>query len=102
MSIICGSNDILAKPTNDNGKIAKGSSSVMSTWTITTVTKAIFDGKEPPKINLMPPKISYFRLYKGLFLAGSDRKKAENKLLFSATRPKPPNIAYFRRLSVES
>jgi hypothetical protein len=51
----------------------------------------------------MPPKISYFRLYKGLFFAGSDRKKAENKLLFSAARPKPPkaNTAIFRVWSLK-
>lgn len=37
--------------------------------THTTVTKLIFDGQEPSKISLIPPKITYFRRYKGYFRA---------------------------------
>jgi hypothetical protein len=44
VSMICGSDDILVNPTNDNGKIANTLPSVMPTWTITIVTKVIFDG----------------------------------------------------------
>jgi hypothetical protein len=70
--------------------------------------KSIFDGHEPPKISLIPSKISYFRWYKGYFryfrwYKGYFRwfiaTKAENKLLFSAARPKLLKIAYLLRLS---
>jgi hypothetical protein len=59
----------------------------------TTRATVIFGGQEPPKIRSLPPKKAIFgglRLIFGGFRP--PRKKAENKVIFSAARKKPPKV----------